>query len=227
MALTPEDVINKRFQPTKFREGYDQDEVDDFLDEIVVELRRLNQENADLREQLETGGTAPAAQASAPEAEVAPAAVQPLAEEAPYAPTKTDEPQAAAPVETVSAPAETTGAPEQGSSVQSAAGVLAMAQKLHDQYVEEGRAERDRLIAEGRQTADSLVDEAKTNKAQILDTLETEKRGLESSVSGLRAFEASYRERLTDFISGQLREIKDAPALAPEQGTGGSAPRSL
>ena len=42
MALTPEDVVNKRFQPTKFREGYDQDEVDDFLDEIVVELRRLN-----------------------------------------------------------------------------------------------------------------------------------------------------------------------------------------
>lgn len=50
MALTPEDVINKRFQPTKFREGYDQDEVDDFLDEIVVELRRLNQENAELRD---------------------------------------------------------------------------------------------------------------------------------------------------------------------------------
>ncbi|HKU35839.1 MAG: DivIVA domain-containing protein, partial [Arthrobacter sp.] len=24
MALTPEDVVNKRFQPTKFREGYDQ-----------------------------------------------------------------------------------------------------------------------------------------------------------------------------------------------------------
>jgi DivIVA domain-containing protein len=37
MALTPEDVVNKRFQPTKFREGYDQDEVDDFLDEVVVE----------------------------------------------------------------------------------------------------------------------------------------------------------------------------------------------
>ena len=32
MALTPEDVVNKRFNPTKFREGYDQDEVDDFLD---------------------------------------------------------------------------------------------------------------------------------------------------------------------------------------------------
>ncbi len=42
MALTPEDVVNKRFQPTKFREGYNQDEVDSFLDEVVMELRRLN-----------------------------------------------------------------------------------------------------------------------------------------------------------------------------------------
>src|SRR5690606_32563908 len=52
MALTPEDVVNKRFAPTKFREGYDQDEVDDFLDEVVVELRRLNQENEELRQRL-------------------------------------------------------------------------------------------------------------------------------------------------------------------------------
>src|SRR3954447_19724903 len=57
MALTPEDVVNKRFQPTKFREGYDQDEVDDFLDEVVVELRRLNQENEELRQRL-TGADA-------------------------------------------------------------------------------------------------------------------------------------------------------------------------
>ena len=69
MALTPEDVVNKRFQPTKFREGYDQDEVDDFLDEIVVELRRLHQENDELRKQLEQGGSNPA---------TAPAPVAPL-----------------------------------------------------------------------------------------------------------------------------------------------------
>ena len=53
MALTPEDVVNKRFQQTKFREGYDQDEVDDFLDEIVVELRRLTAENDELKTKLE------------------------------------------------------------------------------------------------------------------------------------------------------------------------------
>ncbi len=48
MALTPEDIVNKRFQSTKFREGYDQDEVDDFLDEVVVEMRRLASENEGL-----------------------------------------------------------------------------------------------------------------------------------------------------------------------------------
>lgn len=79
MALLPEDVVNKRFQQTKFREGYDQDEVDDFLDEIVVELRRLGAENDELRTKLEaaearldgTEGSAPARPASTP----APAAV--------------------------------------------------------------------------------------------------------------------------------------------------------
>ncbi|MFM6973807.1 MAG: DivIVA domain-containing protein, partial [Agromyces sp.] len=58
MALTPEDVVNKRFQTTKFRDGYDQDQVDDFLDEVVVELRRLNQENVELRNQLDNARNA-------------------------------------------------------------------------------------------------------------------------------------------------------------------------
>ena len=34
-ALTPEEVVEKTFQPTKFREGYDQQEVDLFLDDVV------------------------------------------------------------------------------------------------------------------------------------------------------------------------------------------------
>src|SRR5690554_5036456 len=96
MALTPEDVVNKRFQSTKFREGYDQDEVDDFLDEVVVELRRLNQENEELRQRLsaadaqladaQRNAPAPQQAASVPEAvQAAPApAVAPVA--APPAP---------------------------------------------------------------------------------------------------------------------------------------------
>jgi DivIVA domain-containing protein len=52
MPLSADDVVNKRFNQTKFREGYDQDEVDDFLDEVVAELRRLTDESDELRRQL-------------------------------------------------------------------------------------------------------------------------------------------------------------------------------
>ena len=220
MALTPEDVINKRFQPTKFREGYDQDEVDDFLDEIVVELRRLNQENADLRDRLEGAGTpaadaeaetssAAAAQDSAQEPEAVEPVSAPVAEQ-PEAPV-----EAAAPAEQAPAAAQ----PAQdayAAPAESAAGVLAMAQKLHDQYVSEGRTERDRLIDEARTRADGLVSEAETTKTEVLSSLEKERRDLEVAVSDLRSFESSYRERLAEFIGGQLEEIKTAPSLAPE-----------
>lgn len=37
--LTADEVLNAKFQPTKFRDGYDQDEVDDFLDRVVETLR--------------------------------------------------------------------------------------------------------------------------------------------------------------------------------------------
>ncbi|WP_082495086.1 DivIVA domain-containing protein [Cellulomonas sp. Leaf334] len=39
--LTAYDVLNQKFAATKFREGYDQDEVDRFLDRVTVTLRGL------------------------------------------------------------------------------------------------------------------------------------------------------------------------------------------
>ena len=36
---TADEVLNVKFQSTKFTEGYDQDEVDDFLDRVVATLR--------------------------------------------------------------------------------------------------------------------------------------------------------------------------------------------
>src|SRR5690606_28931633 len=50
--LTADDVLNKKFQATKFREGYDQDEVDDFLDEVANTLRGLQGENDELKNKL-------------------------------------------------------------------------------------------------------------------------------------------------------------------------------
>jgi DivIVA domain-containing protein len=36
---TADEVLSVKFQSTKFTEGYDQDEVDDFLDRVVATLR--------------------------------------------------------------------------------------------------------------------------------------------------------------------------------------------
>lgn len=47
--ITPEGLVNARFKPTKFREGYSQDQVDDFIDHIVVTLRYWAQENEELK----------------------------------------------------------------------------------------------------------------------------------------------------------------------------------
>src|SRR5262249_6343265 len=52
MPLTPADVRNKQFSTTRLRPGYDEEEVDAFLDEVEVELDRLIQENEELRAKL-------------------------------------------------------------------------------------------------------------------------------------------------------------------------------
>ncbi|MHB9094739.1 MAG: DivIVA domain-containing protein [Eubacteriales bacterium] len=50
MALTPLDIHNKEFRKA-FR-GYDEEEVDDFLDQLVKEYEKLFKENAELKEVL-------------------------------------------------------------------------------------------------------------------------------------------------------------------------------
>ena len=52
MPLTPEDVANKQFTSTRLKPGYDETEVDEFLDEVEAELTRLYRENDELRSKL-------------------------------------------------------------------------------------------------------------------------------------------------------------------------------
>jgi DivIVA domain-containing protein len=53
MSLTAEDIVNKQFKPKpRLSEGYDADDVDDVLDEVVKEFRALRAEAEDLRQKL-------------------------------------------------------------------------------------------------------------------------------------------------------------------------------
>jgi DivIVA domain-containing protein len=224
MALTPEDVVNKRFQPTKFREGYDQDEVDDFLDEIVVELRRLNQENDELRKKLaESGSGVPASSAaSAPVVEKVPAPVKAEKVESPAkAEVEAKAPDAAKkkeaePVAPVAAVPPASPAASSGSTVsaESAAGLLAMAQQMHDRHVADGQSQKDKIIAEAQIEASSLVNDAQEKSRKILGALEQQRSVLERKVEQLRGFERDYRSRLKAYIEGQLRDLDARGSVA-------------
>ena len=50
--ITPEQVVTQKFTPTKFRDGYSQDQVDDFLDKVVLGLRQWTSENEQLRARI-------------------------------------------------------------------------------------------------------------------------------------------------------------------------------
>ncbi|MEV8166035.1 DivIVA domain-containing protein [Rothia kristinae] len=265
MALTPEEVVEKTFQPTKFREGYDQQEVDLFLDDVVAELKRLNEENRTLRQALSEHGipdptaegaaqTGTAGQASdaaeesgAGEGASSVAALsQPADEQTVSAPAEQDlTPAGDAPAEDAAAElpadadvveeAETVEAPAQAESAadsapatpqsaapagstesaESAAAVIAMAQRLHDEYVSEGRSERARLISEGQLQAETLVAEAEAQRKEVMENLETNKAALESDVEALRAFEASYRARLREHLESRLTELENTAGLEP------------
>ena len=193
MALTPEDVVNKRFQPTKFREGYDQDEVDDFLDEVVVELRRLNQENDDLRQRLASGDSRPVEAPAAAAPEPAQTVAEPIPAPVPVA---------------APAPAALSAEDEQASTTN----LLQLARRLHEEHVREGIEKRDALIAEGHATAARLVAEAEAKQRAQIGALDAERQGLESRIDGLRTFEREYRSKLKSYIEGQLRDLDSSTA---------------
>lgn len=186
MPLTPDDVVTKQFQHVRFKEGFDPDEVDDFLDEIVVEWRKTIAENEELKARvaaLEAG--APAADVPAP----APAPA-PVAEEAPVA----------APV---AAPA---GTPL---PTVASAGLLELAQRLHDEHVAEGVAQRDKLISEAKSKAASIVADAETRNREETERLEATKAELENRIGELRQFERDYRSQLRGFIESRLKDLEN------------------
>ena len=205
--LSADDVLNKRFQPTKFREGYDQDEVDDFLDEIVNTLRAVQTENDELKAKLEAcenrvaelsrGGAAPAA-APAPQPEPEP--------EPEPAPAPEPAPQVAPVAQQASAGPE------------SAAGMLALAQRLHDEYVRNGQEEGDRIVAEARANGENLVREAETKRDETLQQLENERTLLERKIDELRNFEREYRSRLKSYLEGLLADVDSRGKVSAEMG---------
>ncbi len=258
--LTAEDVHWKQFQATKFREGYDQEEVDEFLDEVVETIATLQDQNASLKSELDEvrqqaaagGVVAPSdsgeetaalkAQLETANAQIAEMQTQvqqyqaaaaegdPQAGEqiqalqahlaqtqqeaqAALAQSQAETQQAVAEIEQLReqlAQAEQNSQAAAQSSAEQpedATSMLALAQRVHDEYVRNGQQEADQILEDSRLKGDQIVREANDERRRVLEQLESERADLESRVDDLKAFENDYRQKVREHLQvliGQL-----------------------
>src|SRR5215472_7423254 len=224
MPLTPADVRNKQFSTTRLRPGYDEEEVDAFLDEVEVD--RLIQENEELRSKLAEslrGGRPAVSALNAPLADPEPEMLAP-------------EPMLAEP-EPVRRP-EPVMSMHSEDNMDTAARVLALAQQTADQAIADARREADETLGRARREADDILGKARRQAEQItsdararaeslerdaqerhrqaMGSLVQQREELERRVDDLRAFEREYRSRLKAYLEGQLRDLE---AGAADSGT--------
>ena len=218
MPLTPADVRNKQFSTTRLRPGYDEEEVDAFLDEVEAELDRLIQENEELRAKLAEvlrGGKS-----------AVPALSSPLSDPKPdlLAPEPRMEPERRQPEPMMSA------MPHIEDNMDTAARVLSLAQQTADQAIADARREADETLGRARREADEVLTKARRQAEQItgdararaeslerdaqerhrhaMGSLVQTREELERRVDDLRAFEREYRSRLKAYLEGQLRDLE-------------------
>jgi len=244
MPLTPADVHNVAFsKPPIGKRGYNEDEVDAFLDLVENELTRLIEENADLRQRVaELDEELAAARGGA-----APTQAMPV-----YQSEQEAEP--AAQYEAT----QSAAAPGEDRAMR-AAKVLSLAQDTADKLTSSAKAESDKLLADARAQADAMVSEARQTAettvtearqradalladaqarseaqlrqaqekadalqadaerkhSEIMGTINQQRSVLEGRVEQLRTFEREYRTRLKTYLESQLEELGQRGSAAP------------
>jgi DivIVA domain-containing protein len=168
MTLTPADVHNVAFsKPPIGKRGYNEDEVDAFLDLVEQELAHLIEENADLRQRVaeldkELGD---ARRSPRPAVAVTEVVAPPVKTEAPAVPKPAPAP-AAVPTPTV-APGVTSSAQGVEANLQ-AAKVLGLAQEMADRLTADAKSESEQLLGNARGNAEQLVADARTRSETML-----------------------------------------------------------
>ncbi|KUI42801.1 cell wall synthesis protein [Mycobacterium sp. GA-1199] len=253
MPLTPADVHNVAFsKPPIGKRGYNEDEVDAFLDLVENELTRLIEENADLRQrvaeleqELASGGSGggqstqaiPVYEQPAPE----PAPTPQPAYEAPSAQASEDQALRAAKVLSL---AQDTADRLTSTAKAESEKLLADARAQADAMVSEARQTAETTVADARQRADAMLADAQTRSeaqlrqaqekadalqadaerkhSEIMGTINQQRTVLEGRLEQLRTFEREYRTRLKTYLESQLEELGQRGSAAPVDSSAGN-----
>jgi len=239
MPLMPADVANVAFsRPPLGKRGYDEDEVDAFLDLIEAELARLIQENTDLRTRVEPLDQPQLAAPVDTEGERHPAEslgpLSPLLREQ-TSPGGDHNVHAAR----VLGLAQEMADRLTGEAKAEADGMLGHARTKSEQLLSEARAKAEGMVTEARTRSETMLNEARTraetverqarDKAstlerdaqrkhnELISTITNEKKSLEKEIETLRTFEREYRTRLKTFLESSLRDLNDRGSAAPSE----------
>ena len=223
MPLTPADVHNVAFKkPPIGKRGYDEDEVDAFLDEVERELARLIEDNNEMRASGGGGGRpAGAATGGGGDPRLAAENSDLKGQLDRVQRDKAAAEQAAramqAELEQIRGGAGSAVVPG-GDGEQQALRVLMMAQRTADDHVSDARREADKLLSdarskaeevtrEARSKADALERDARARHAEAMGGLDTKRTALQKHIEELKQFEREYRTRLKAYLESQLRDL--------------------
>src|SRR5215468_7058824 len=220
MPLTPADVHNVAFKkPPIGKRGYDEEEVDAFLDEVERELARLIEENNELRAQAERGGGRPAPSGPGVDPRLAQENAELKAQLDRLNRDKAGAEQAARSMQAELEQVRTQGGPVvTGDGEQQALRVLMMAQRTADDHVADARREADKLLTdsrtkaeevtrEARAKADALERDARQRHQEAMGGLDAKRSALQKHIEELKQFEREYRTRLKAYLESQLRDL--------------------
>ena len=222
MPLTPADVHNVAFsKPPIGKRGYNEDEVDAFLDLVEAELARLIEENDDLREQVsQLEQRLGNAQADLEEARSRPQAMGAPPTQQIQRPVDPPPMRAMEPPRSMAAPAPAMAEPE--SSIDQhvqVAKVLSMAQEMAERLTSEAKAEADsmltdarnkseQLLSEARAKSDGLVNDARARAETMLNDARTRAETLERQSRDKAAKLVGDAERQQTEIIGSITRDK-------------------
>ncbi|BAL87419.1 putative DivIVA family protein [Actinoplanes missouriensis 431] len=226
MPLTPADIHNVAFKkPPIGKRGYDEEEVDAFLDEVEQELIRLLEENGALRDQAQRGGGAPPSAASTMVlnnefAELA-AQLERLQEARARAEQNARSMQSQLERARAEASSQSQALVPAGDDDRNSR-VLMMAQRTADEHMRDAQRESDTLLTNAQNKAEQLMSDAqlkastiesdaRRNHAEAMDGIAEKRSALLDEIDRLAQLAQSYQEALTNHVQQQLMDLTSAP----------------
>ncbi|QBI53900.1 DivIVA domain-containing protein [Streptomonospora litoralis] len=222
MPLTPADVRNKQFSTTRLRPGYDEEEVDAFLDEVETELDRLIQENEELRGKLAEclRGKVPNAgmqdfQQQQPQEQQQlppepPQQPEPVRQEQQPQPQPQQQQQQQQPLEQqMGAMAANMGLPGSEENMDTAARVLALAQQTADQAISDARREADETLGRARHEADDILGKARRQAEQIVNEARARSENLDRDAQERHRQVMGSLVQQREELEHKVAELKD------------------